>query len=43
MMALMRAMLQEAVCEGILLINLVMKFGKLYGSAKKVKEKTDPS
>jgi integrase len=42
MVATLRVMLQEAVNEGILLVNPVMKLGKFYRSAKKVKEKIDP-
>jgi len=38
----LRAMLQEAVNEGILAANPVMKLGKFYRSAKRVKEKIDP-
>ena len=40
--AVLRAMLQEAVNEGILAVNPVMKLGKFYRSARKVKEKIDP-
>jgi len=40
--AVLRAMLQEAVNEGILAANPVMKLGKFYRSAKRVKEKIDP-
>jgi integrase len=35
-------MLQEAVNEGILPMNPVVKLGKFYRSARKVKEKVDP-
>ena len=42
MVSTIRVMLQEAVNEGILLVNPVMKLGKFYRSAKKVKEKIDP-
>jgi integrase len=42
MVAVLRVMLQEAVNEGILPVNPVMKLGKFYRSAKKVKEKIDP-
>ena len=42
MIAVLRVMLQEAVNEGILLVNPVMKLGKFYRSARKVKEKIDP-
>ncbi|MEJ2109068.1 MAG: site-specific integrase [Acidobacteriota bacterium] len=42
MVSTLRVMLQEAVNEGILLVNPVMKLGKFYRSAKKVKEKIDP-
>jgi integrase len=42
MVAVLRVMLQEAVNEGILLVNPVMKLGKFYRSAKKIKEKIDP-
>lgn len=40
--AVLRVMLQEAVNEGILAVNPVMKLGKFYRSARKVKEKIDP-
>ena len=40
--AVLRTMLQEAVNEGILTVNPVMKLGKFYRSARKVKEKVDP-
>ena len=42
MVAVLRVMLQEAVNEGILPVNPVMKLGKFYRSARKVKEKIDP-
>jgi integrase len=42
MVAVLRSMLQEAVNEGILAANPVVKLGKFYRSAKKVKEKIDP-
>jgi integrase len=42
MVAVLRVMLQEAVNEGILLVNPVMKLGKFYRSARKIKEKIDP-
>ncbi len=42
MVAVLRVMLQEAVNEGILPVNPVMKLGKFYRLAKKVKEKIDP-
>jgi integrase len=42
MVAVLRVMLQEAVNEGIILVNPVMKLGKFYRSAKKLKEKIDP-
>lgn len=42
MVAVLRVMLQEAVNEGLLAVNPVMKLGKFYRSAKKVKEKIDP-
>ncbi len=42
MVAVLRSMLQEAVNEGILAVNPVMKLGKFYRSARKVKEKVDP-
>jgi len=42
MLAVRRTMLQEAVNEGILPVNPVMKLGKFYRSAKKIKEKIDP-
>jgi integrase len=41
-LAVLRTMLQEAVNEGILAVNPVMKLGKFYRSAKRVKEKIDP-
>ena len=40
--AVLRAMLQESVNEGILAVNPVMKFGKFYGSARRIKEMIDP-
>jgi integrase len=40
--AVLRAMMQEAVNESILAVNPVMKLGKFYRSAKKIKEKIDP-
>ncbi len=40
--AVLRAMLQEAVNEGILAVNPVMKLGKFYRSARRIKEKIDP-
>jgi integrase len=40
--AVLRTMLQEAVNEGILPVNPVMKLGKFYRSARRVKEKVDP-
>lgn len=42
MLAVLRTMLQEAVNEGILPVNPVMKLGKFYRSARKIKEKVDP-
>jgi integrase len=42
MVAVLRVMLQEAVNEGIIPVNPVMKLGKFYRSAKKIKEKIDP-
>jgi integrase len=42
MVAVLRGMLQEAVNEGILAANPVMKLGKFYRSARKIKEKIDP-
>ncbi len=42
MVAVLRSMLQEAVNEGILAVNPVMKLGKFYRSARKIKEKVDP-
>ena len=42
MVAVLRVMLQEAVNEGILPTNPVMKLGKYYRSAKKIKMKIDP-
>ncbi len=42
MVAVLRSMLQEAVNEGILAANPVMKLGKFYRSAREVKEKIDP-
>ena len=42
MVVVLRVMLQEAVNEGIILVNPVMKLGKFYRSAKKIKEKIDP-
>jgi integrase len=41
-LAVLRTMLQEAVNEGILAVNPVMKLGKFYRSARKIKEKIDP-
>jgi integrase len=41
-LAVLRNMLQEAVNEGILTVNPVMKLGKFYRSAKRIKEKIDP-
>jgi integrase len=40
--AVLRTMIQEAVNEGILPINPVMKLGKFYRSARRIKEKIDP-
>jgi integrase len=40
--AVLRTMLQEAVNEGILPANPVVKLGKFYRSGKKIKEKIDP-
>jgi integrase len=40
--AVLRAMLQEAVNEGILAVNPVMKLGRFYRSARRIKEKIDP-
>jgi integrase len=40
--AVLRAMLQESVNEGILAVNPVMKLGKFYRSARRIKEKIDP-
>jgi integrase len=42
MLAVLRTMLQEAVNEGILPVNPVMKLGKFYRSARRIKEKVDP-
>jgi integrase len=42
MLAVLRTMLQKAVNEGILPVNPVMKLGKFYRSARRVKEKIDP-
>ena len=42
MVAVLRVMMQEAVHEGIIPVNPVMKLGKFYRSARKVKEKIDP-
>ena len=42
MVAVLRAMPQEAVNEGLLAANPVVKLGRFYRSAKKVKEKVDP-
>ena len=42
MVAVLRAMLQESVNEGVLAVNPVMKLGKFYRSARKIKEKIDP-
>jgi hypothetical protein len=42
MVSTLRVILQEAVNEGVLLVNPVMKLGKFYRSAKKVKEKYRP-
>jgi integrase len=42
MVAVLRSMLQEAVNEGILPANPVVKLGKFYRSARKIKEKVDP-
>ena len=42
MVAVLRVMLQEAVNEGILPMNPVVKLGKFYRSAKKIKAKIDP-
>jgi integrase len=41
-LAVLRTMLQEAVNEGILTVNPVMKLGKFYRSARRIKEKIDP-
>jgi integrase len=41
-LAVLRTMLQEAVNEGILAVNPVMKLGKCYRSARRIKEKIDP-
>ncbi len=42
MVAVLRAMLQEAVNEGVLAANPVVKLGKFYRSARRIKEKVDP-
>jgi integrase len=42
MVAVLRGMLQEAVNEGILAVNPVVKLGKFYRSARRIKEKVDP-
>ncbi len=42
MVTVLRSMLHEAANEGILAANPVMKLGKFYRSAPKVKEKIDP-
>ncbi len=42
MIAVLRSMMQEAVNEGIIAINPVMKLGKFYRSARKLKSKIDP-
>jgi integrase len=42
MVAVLRGMLQEAVNEGILAANPVVKLGKFYRSARRIKEKVDP-
>ena len=42
MVAVLRVMMQEAVHEGIIPVNPVMKLGRFYRSARKVKEKIDP-
>jgi integrase len=42
MVAVLRVMLQEAVNEGILPVNPVVKLGKFFKSAKKIKAKIDP-
>ena len=40
--AVLRAMLQEAVNEGVLAVNPVMKLGRFYRSARRIKERIDP-
>jgi integrase len=40
--AVLRAMLQEAVHEGLIPVNPVVKLGRFYRSARKVKERIDP-
>jgi integrase len=42
MVAVLRSMLQEAVNESILAANPVVKLGRFYRSARRVKEKIDP-
>jgi integrase len=42
MIAVLRSMLQEAVNEGILQTNPVIKLGKFYRKARKLKSKIDP-
>ena len=42
MIAVLRSMLQEAVNEGILQTNPVVKLGKFYRKARKLKSKIDP-
>lgn len=42
MVAVLRVMLQEAVNEGIIAVNPVMKLGKFYRSARRIKAKVDP-
>jgi integrase len=42
MVAVLRSMLQEAVNEGILPANPVVKLGRFYRSARRIKEKVDP-
>jgi integrase len=42
MIAVLRSMLQEAVNEGVLQTNPVVKLGKFYRKARKLKSKIDP-
>jgi len=42
MVAVLRGMLQEAVNEGLLAVNPVVKLGKFYRSARRIKERVDP-